>query len=103
MRGEVVPVFDPRRRMGLPPPSEGHGSRVVVCHAGVGPVALLVDAISQVLRLPLSRIEPRPHGVGAPGGDYLAGIGREGDRLVVLLDAGALLAPVFEPSAEEPA
>jgi len=90
VRGEVIPVHDPRRRLGLPPGAPPKGSRVVICDAGEGPVGLLVDAVSQVVRLPPSAIEPRPQGIGGIDSETLAGIGRERDRLFILLDAAAL-------------
>ena len=92
VRGEVVAVLDPRRRLGLPgaPPADGAG-RIVIVDGGDGACALLVDAVASVVRLPPGAIEPYPQGIGGPRAEYLAGIGREGDRLFTVLDLGALL------------
>jgi purine-binding chemotaxis protein CheW len=91
VRGEVVAVFDPRRRLGLPgaPPPEGVG-RVVIVDAGGGPCGLLVDAVASVVRLRPGTIEPCPQGIGGAAADCLAGIGRHGERLFTVLDLGAL-------------
>jgi purine-binding chemotaxis protein CheW len=93
VRGEVVAVFDPRRRLGLPaapPPDEGKG-RVVIVDAGDGPCGLVVDVVSSVVRLRPGSIEPCPQGLGGPGVECFAGIGREGDRLFTVLDLGAFV------------
>jgi len=92
VRGEVVPVFEPRRRLGLPAaaPAEGTG-RIVIVDAGDGPCGLLVDAVASVVRLPPGSIEPCPQGIGGASQEFLAGIGREADRLFTVLDLGALL------------
>jgi purine-binding chemotaxis protein CheW len=93
VRGEVVAVLDPRRRLGLPgaPPGDGAG-RIVIVDAGDGACGLLVDAVASVVRLPPGAIEPCPQGIGGAGrAEFLAGIGREGDRLFTVLDLGALL------------
>ncbi|HEX9049434.1 MAG TPA: chemotaxis protein CheW [Anaeromyxobacter sp.] len=92
VRGEVMAVLDPRRRLGLPgtAPLDGAG-RIVIVDAGDGACALLVDAVSSVVRLPAGAIEPCPQGIGGPRAEFLAGIGREGDRLFTVLDLGALL------------
>ncbi|HET6440026.1 MAG TPA: chemotaxis protein CheW [Anaeromyxobacter sp.] len=92
VRGEVVAVFDPRRRLGLPgpPPPEGTG-RVVIVDDGGGPCGLLVDAVASVVRLPRGTIEPCPQGIGGASADCLAGIGRERNRLFTVLDLAALL------------
>jgi purine-binding chemotaxis protein CheW len=99
VRGEVIPVHDPRRRLGLPPAPPPKGARVVICDAGEGPMGMLVDAVSQVVRLPPSAIEPRPQGIGGIDSDTLAGIGRERDRLFILLDAAALFRGPAAPAA----
>ncbi|HEX9290698.1 MAG TPA: chemotaxis protein CheW [Anaeromyxobacteraceae bacterium] len=91
VRGEVIAVYDPRRRLGLPTPPAKRQARVVVCDAGEGLRGLLVDAVSQVVRLPASAIEARPSGIGGPSADYIASIGREGERLFILLDLAAVL------------
>lgn len=92
VRGEVVAVFDPRRRLGLAAAGvPGHAGRVLVCDAGDGVVGLLVDAVSQVVRLRPSEIEPRPQGIGGAAAEYIAGIGRDRGRMVILLDLGAVL------------
>jgi purine-binding chemotaxis protein CheW len=91
VRGEVITVFDPRRRLGLPPATLGRQARVIVCDAGDGPRGLLVDAVSQVVRLPGSAVELRPSGVGALNGEDIAAIGRDRDRFLILLDLASLL------------
>lgn len=92
VRGEVVAVFDPRRRLGLPAGEPGRKARVLICDTGNGPRGLLVDVVSHVVRLAPSSVEPRPSGIGGISADYIAGIGRDRSRLFVLLDLSALLA-----------
>ncbi len=91
VRGEVIAILDPRRRLGLPMAVPGRQARVLVCDAGEGLRGLLVDAVSNVVRLPPSSVEARPSGVGGPSAEYIAGIGRERDRLFILLDLKAVL------------
>jgi purine-binding chemotaxis protein CheW len=99
VRGEVIAIFDPRVLLGLPQGSAGRRARVLVCDAGGGPCGLLVDSVSQVVRLGPSSMEARPNGVGATSAEYIAGIGRERDQLFILLDLVAVLRDVL-PSAE---
>jgi purine-binding chemotaxis protein CheW len=97
VRGEVIPILDPRGRLGLPAAAPGRLSRVVVVDAGEGPCGLLVDAVSQVVRLPPSAVEARPPSLGGPHAEYVAGLGRQGDGLYILLDLPALLAGQARP------
>jgi purine-binding chemotaxis protein CheW len=92
VRGEVVAVFDPRRRLGLPGPLPAAGTgRIVIVDDGEGPSGLLVDAVASVVRLLRGSIEPCPQGIGGASADCLAGIGRERSRLFTVLDLSALL------------
>ena len=92
VRGEVVAVLDPRRRLGLAPaqPAEGEG-KIVIVDAGEGPVGLQVDRVASVVRLRAGSIEPCPQGIAGSRGEFLAGIGRDGDRLFTVLDLTTLL------------
>jgi purine-binding chemotaxis protein CheW len=92
VRGEVVAVVDPRRRLGLacPPPRPGQG-RLVIVDPGEGPCALLVDAVATVVRLRPGSVEARPQGLGSVASECVAGIGRDRDRLFSVLDLAALL------------
>lgn len=91
LRGEVVPVLDPRHRLGLgerPPP--GPGTRVVIVDAGEGPLGLWVDRVLQVVRVRGSALEQPPSGVAGEG-DAVVRIGRHGERLYGVLDLEQLL------------
>jgi purine-binding chemotaxis protein CheW len=92
VRGEVVAVIDPRRRLGLAAahPAEGEG-KIVIVDAGEGPCGLHVDRVASVVRLRPGSIEPCPQGIAGQRSEVLAGIGREGDRLFTVLDLPALL------------
>ncbi|WP_242394893.1 chemotaxis protein CheW, partial [Anaeromyxobacter oryzisoli] len=92
VRGEVVAVVDPRRRLGLPPSPAAEGAgRVVLVEGEEGTFGLLVDRVASVVRLRPGSIEPCPQGIGGACADCLAGVGRDRDRLFTVLRAGALL------------
>jgi purine-binding chemotaxis protein CheW len=89
VRGEVVAVIDARGRLGLAGPSAG--ARIVIVDAGDGPLGLLVDSVASVVRLPAGSIEPCPQGISAAAADCVIGIGRQRDRLFMVLDPAALM------------
>jgi purine-binding chemotaxis protein CheW len=92
VRGDVVGVFDPRYRLGLPAAEAVEGvGRIVIVDDGEGACGLLVDAVASVVRLPRGSVEPCPQGIGGASAECLAGIGRERSRLFTVLDLPALL------------
>jgi purine-binding chemotaxis protein CheW len=93
VRGEVVAVFDPRGRLGLPRGEPTGAGRVIIVADGAGSCGLLVDAVASVVRLPRGAIEACPQGMGGASADCLQGIGRDHDRLFTVLSVPALLKP----------
>ncbi len=93
LRGEVLPVFDLHKRLGLVRQAPcNRGSRIVVVETAKGPAGLLVEAVEQVVRLRPSTIEAPPPGLGAGvESDYIVGIGRQKDRMFVLLNLPSVL------------
>lgn len=104
LRGRVLPVVDLRVRFGMPPLPEAERAkaRIVVTETESLTAGLIVDGVSEVLRLPESAISAPSHLVAAPGNDCVTGIGRilggrrqgdaEGERLILLLDIARILA-----------
>jgi len=92
LRGLVLPVIDLRKRLGLPAGYDDK-TRVLVADIGVCAAGLVVDGVNEVIELPPSKIEPLPAGLPASARARLTGIGKAGDRLVLMLDLAKLLAP----------
>lgn len=91
LRGKVVPVIDLRRRLGLPTAEERRATRIIVVELPEGVVGMIVDAVSAVLRLPASQIEPPSELVADLDTELIRGIGKHADELIVLLDIQKIL------------
>ena len=90
LRGKVIPVIDLRRRFGMEAiASTGRTCVIVVrIYQNDSPVtmALIVDAVSEVLDIRTEQIEDSPSFGETVNTDYILGMGKCGDRVVVLLD-----------------
>lgn len=90
LRGAVVAVIDLRARFGRGPASPSKKTCIVIVDAVRDgertELGLMVDAVSEVISLDPSQIEPPPQFGGATRRDFIAGMGRRGERFVVLLD-----------------
>jgi purine-binding chemotaxis protein CheW len=96
LRGEVLPVYDIKPRLRLQsrlpviagpdanPSALPRGARIIVLRLEGGDAGILVDAVSEVVRLLPSQIEAPPAGVGSR--DCVLGLGRRKDQLCILLD-----------------
>ncbi len=92
LRGKVTPVMDLRKRLGLEVGQESKETRIVVVEVGGQDVGLVVDGVSEVLRIPVSVIEPTSTIVAPEEADYILGVAKLETKLVILLDIGRLLA-----------
>ena len=91
LRGEVIPVICLRKRFGLEPQEETQDTRIIMLEINDGMVGFIVDAVTETLRLPEDAIEPPPSSIAGLRADYLAGVGKIDDRLLILLDVDKIL------------
>lgn len=86
LRSTVIPVIDLRARFGLPEAELSDESRIMVLQACGKTIGIMVDAVSEVLRVKQDQIAPPPPTVAGLGRDYLYGLVKLDDRLLILLD-----------------
>jgi purine-binding chemotaxis protein CheW len=86
LRGKIVPVIDLRRRLRLEGAARDKHTRVLVAEDGGRLVGLLVDAVSEVLRVPEGSLEPPPEMISSIGVEYVSAVAKAGGRLISLLD-----------------
>jgi purine-binding chemotaxis protein CheW len=91
LRGRIVTAIDLRRRLHLPPPDPGFRRMSVVAEQGGELYALLVDTVSEVMSLDMTRFERNPPTLGRQWAAFSNGIFRLDERLLVILDVGRLL------------
>lgn len=91
LRGVIVPVIDLGRRLHLEQCSDASQQRVVVCAFGEQRIGLLVDRVTQVVRINRDQVEPPPLVPDVPDHDFVAGVGRIKDRMLILLNQDKVL------------
>lgn len=91
LRGKIISVLDLRKRFGETEVENNKKNRIVVVELENRTVGLIVNAASEVLKIPPSDIEP-PSSVFLNGEvDYVTGVGKLKNRLVILLDLNKVL------------
>lgn len=91
LRGRVVPVIDLRKRCAVIAGEYTAETRIVVVSSTTGMVGLIVDAVSEVMRIPGEQVEQPSAIVSVPENTYLRGIAKLEDRLVSLMDLDGVL------------
>ena len=95
LRGAVVPVIDLGLRFGGSATVIGPRTCIVILEIATGDglrvIGMVVDAVSEVLELGADQIEPAPSFGNRIRADFIRGMGKVNDRLVVLLDVGRVL------------
>jgi purine-binding chemotaxis protein CheW len=91
LRGKIIPVMDLRKRFGHVDIQPDKKNRILVVELQNKLVGLIVNAASEVLKIPPSQIEA-PGSVFAEGeSSYVTGVGKLKGRLIILLDVSKLL------------
>ena len=91
LRGRVIPVLDLRKRFGLPDVEDTSATRIIVVEVEGVTVGLKVDGVSEVLRINADTVEPPPALVTNIESDYIKGVGKLDNRLLILLDVSKIL------------
>jgi purine-binding chemotaxis protein CheW len=91
LRGAVVPVIDLHARFGRKPAGVGKKTCIIIFDSVRDgervELGLMVDAVSEVIDIAADHIEAPPHFGAAVRRDFIRGMGKVGERFVVILDA----------------
>lgn len=98
LRGRIVTAVDMRRRLGLPPRTDGGPVMAVGIEDGNESYGLLIDSVGDVLSLDESSYESNPSNLDPRWSDVSGGVHRLDGQLMVVLDVQRVLA--YGPDAQ---
>ena len=98
-RGYVIPILDLRRRFGIEP-APGK-ERIIIIRYGNEKVGLLVDGVKEIVSFESGEIIPPPSIFKGMKTEYLTGIGKKNDRIIILLNLDTLLSSEEKIQIEE--
>lgn len=91
LRGKIIPVIDLRKMFGLVVGEQNKENRTVVVDIGGQNIGIIVDAVTEVLRIASDSVEPPSSVIVTAGSDYLLGIAKLEDKMIILLDLDKVL------------
>ncbi len=90
LRGKIIPVIDLRKRFNMAVSKHGNDSRIIVVEVLGRVLGFIVDRVHEVLRINSDIVEPAPSMVCSIDSDFIAGVGKLDDRLLILLELDRL-------------
>jgi len=91
LRGKVIPVIDLRKRFRLPAAEEDDDTRIVVVEIDGIMAGMVVDRVTEVLRISDEDIDPPSPMVSTVSTAFITSIAKVEARLIILLDLGKIL------------
>lgn len=91
LRGVITPLIDLRTRFGIEEKEFTNASRIIIVQIDHIEVGLIVDSANDVLDIAIKDIEPPPEVIGTVDVDYIEGVVKVEDRLLILLNLKKVL------------
>ena len=102
LRGKVIPIIDLRKKFGLAEKEQDNHTRIIVVDVSGETVGLVVDSVSEVLRVPSGSLEEAPKlvtGGSHNGADYIRSVAKLDDRLLIYLDLDKIIISSILPQS----
>lgn len=101
LRGRVIPIVNLRKKLAQSEKEFDKYTRIVVVNCQGKAYGLIVDAVSEVLRLSENSVEPPPPLTSSNRSEYVKGVGKLDKKLIILLDLDKLVVDYDASSIEK--
>lgn len=101
LRGRVIPVIDLRTRLNLAKKEHDKDTRIIIVEVDNATVGFIVDAVSEVLRIPVNITEAPPSLVAGVDSEFIKSVGKLEDRLLILIDLNKILSSEDKENLKE--
>ena len=85
LRGQIKPVINLRRMLGLPVAEVSSEGKIIIIESHEQTFGVIVDRVVGVLSVETAEITDPSKLLGGDRTDFISGIGRLGERLVIML------------------
>lgn len=101
LRGNVVPIIDLRKRFGMNTSEKTKKTKIIIVQFNKRQFGLIVDSVSEVLTLASDQIEPSLPMVSGLKAEFIKGIGKDGEKLIIILEISRILQSDEDIKVEE--
>ncbi|OPY64537.1 MAG: Chemotaxis protein CheW [Syntrophorhabdaceae bacterium PtaU1.Bin034] len=103
LRGKIIPIVDLRKRLGFHGRTYDKSTRIIVVELDGMVLGFIVDSVSEVLRISESTVEPPPALVAGIESEYIEGVGKLDNRLLILLELKKVFSAIDRKELEKAA
>lgn len=103
LRGKVIPVVNLRTRLAFPAIEYTKETCIIVIETPNGQIGMIVDAVNGVIDLNHEHIEPPPHLNNSNYNDYVMGMGKAEQQIIILIDIVRTMTSDYIPPVNEDA
>ena len=93
LRGQVIPIVDLRKKLGINVPEENGQTRIVNVNIKGKKIGFVVDSVDEVLRLEPETIDKAPGSSTGPEAYYIDGVAKRKNGMIILLNVHKLFNP----------
>ena len=86
LRGYIIPIFDAKKKIGLPESDVTEKTRIIVLNNQDEQVGILVDSISCAVQIPVRTLEPPPPVIKGIEAEYITGVCHYKDRMIIIMN-----------------
>ncbi len=91
LRGEIIPIINLKKRFNVPEKSVDSETRIIINKIAGKDIGFVVDEASQVLTIADDVIENAPEIVAGPKREYISGVGKVNEQIIIILDLERIL------------
>ena len=93
VRGKIIPVLNLRKRLEIAGAARDQDARIIVAEVDEQTVGMIVDLVTEVVKFPVSAIEPPPPLITTVSPRFVMGVGKRDGRILVILNLDRILSP----------
>ncbi len=91
LRGQITTIMDLRKRLNVGGGEINDDARIIIVEVEDMPMGMIVDSVTEVLHLSTNDVDPAPSLATDVESEFISGVGKLQDRLLILLDVGKIL------------
>jgi len=91
LRGDIIPIIDLKKKLSLGKAAIDEETKIIVVEIEGKLVGMIVDEVSEVIEIEDTKLAPPPSIIAGIEGEYLKGVGKMDDKLLILLDITKIL------------